>query len=126
MLALPVGGVVQRKPKQQQEANGSASTLWGRTFAGIVLLALVLRGSGPFRPDRHLPDGEIMTGFVAAECMNTPAPSLFSTVRSGIDLPALVSRMVWVFFAGGRRRSDALLGCLLPSLGRRPQYLSIC
>jgi len=72
-------------------------------FAGIVLLALVLRvWNLSTYPDNIYPD-EIMTGTVASGAYgsSTPAPSLFSTVWSGIDLPALWFRIVWAFLQVG-------------------------
>jgi hypothetical protein len=72
-------------------------------FAGIVLLALVLRvWNLSAYPDNIYPD-EIMTGTVASGAYgsNTPAPSLFSTVWSGIDLPALWFRIIWWFLQVG-------------------------
>ena len=60
--------------------------------AGLVLLAVLTRTwdlSG--FPDNIYPD-EVMTGTMATQCYITdtgPAPSVFSTVWGGIDLPAL-------------------------------------
>jgi 4-amino-4-deoxy-L-arabinose transferase-like glycosyltransferase len=68
-------------------------------FAGIVLLALVLRvWNLSAYPDNIYPD-EIMTGTVAAGAYGgaQAAPPLFSTLWSGIDLPALWFWIVWAF-----------------------------
>jgi hypothetical protein len=87
--------------------NRYSESLWcpweTGVFAGIVLLALVLRiWNLSAYPDNIYPD-EIMTGTVASGAYggSTAAPSLFSTLWSQIDLPALWFRVVWAFFQMG-------------------------
>jgi 4-amino-4-deoxy-L-arabinose transferase-like glycosyltransferase len=88
-------------------ANRYSESLWypweTGVFAGIVLLALVLRiWNLSAYPDNIYPD-EIMTGTVALGAYggSTAAPSLFSTLWSQIDLPALWFRVVWAFLQIG-------------------------
>jgi 4-amino-4-deoxy-L-arabinose transferase-like glycosyltransferase len=74
------------------------------TVAGLVLVALLTRISDLTSfPDNIYPD-EIMTGTVATESYvnrTSSGPSVFRTVRSGIDLPALWFWMVSLFLKVG-------------------------
>jgi Dolichyl-phosphate-mannose-protein mannosyltransferase len=73
-------------------------------LAGLVLLALLTRvWDITSFPDNIFPD-EIMTGTVAAQSyinQTGSSPSVFSTVWSGIDLPALWFWMVSLFLKVG-------------------------
>jgi hypothetical protein len=87
--------------------NRYSESLWcpweAAVFAGIVLLASVLRiWNLSAYPDNIYPD-EIMTGTVALGAYggSTAAPSLFSTLWSQIDLPSLWFRIVWAFLQMG-------------------------
>lgn len=78
-----------------EASNNPKSSIWPRweiaTLAGLTLIALALRvWNLRAVPDNIYPD-EIMTGQVAAQAYlsGQPAPSLFSTLWGGIDLPAL-------------------------------------
>jgi 4-amino-4-deoxy-L-arabinose transferase-like glycosyltransferase len=100
---------VRRVQMTESEGRSSAPTeaRWDRleigAFAGVVLLALVVRvWNLSAYPDNIYPD-EIMTGTVASQAYGGAGTnaSLFSTVWPGIDLPALWFRIVWGFLEVG-------------------------
>jgi len=99
-------------------ANRYSESPWcpweAAVFAGIVLLASVLRiWNLSAYPDNIYPD-EIMTGTVALGAYggSTAAPSLFSTLWGQIDLPSLWFRVVWAFLQMG---GDNLIMLRMPA-----------
>jgi 4-amino-4-deoxy-L-arabinose transferase-like glycosyltransferase len=98
-----VGSSAQPAPATEEAAEAHWPAWEIALFAGIVLLALALRvWNLSAYPDNIYPD-EIMTGTVASEAYGSAsaAPPLFSTLWSGIDLPALWFRIVWAFMQLG-------------------------
>ena len=93
-------------PRGVSVSQDSSAPRWNPpeigTFAALMILALVLRvwNLGSY-PNNIYPD-EIMTGTVASQAyINGTNPPIFSTVWSGIDLPALWFWIVAAFLRFG-------------------------
>jgi len=105
----PKGGTPNEVPPVFQQSSADPHPIPWTTWE-IVLLACIVAVSLLSRvwnltnfPDNIYPD-EIMTGTVATESYispTTPPPSVFSTLWSGIDLPALWFWFVAVFLKLG-------------------------
>ncbi len=96
----------QSTPDYTNELHLSRWTAWEMViFAGLVLVALLARiWNLTGFPDNIYPD-EVMTGTVATQPYINPtgrSPSVFSTLWSGIELPALWFWIVgWFLKVGG-------------------------